>query len=540
MDVVVVGGLSRRRGSSVSDNSLILVERGKPMSYRNLRAFFGRTSPGESAPSREVSQTPYLGGMYLYDYLTRRGLRCELVNFLDLERERLVRAVEAGARIVALSTSFLPNMRLVKLATSAIRAVAPDVTLIVGGPLVLKSFQIYGRRGTDYLVDPCADDFYFLKNNPRLTDDIDLFVVEEEGEKALFDVASAVLNGQPWDEIPNLAFYRGDELVFTVRKEEKNAFEDNIIEWDELPAHAVTTSAPVRASKGCPFRCKFCNFSRFRFAKKDLSILRRELESLRRRGGVRLVRFTDDNAFTSRERLERTCKMLIEGRYGFKWASLVRASSITPSSAELLAESGMICAQIGMESGDEEMLVRMNKRDTRENYLRVVELLNRNGIHTQIYFIVGYPGETDRSVSNTIDMVNSFYHAGPAVNHFMAFPFLLAPLAPIYEPEERRKHDLKGYMFDWSHSTMDSRTAGEQALRFALEVRNAYPPYGLDELVDVPPDVLKRISELRARVRRAQLQQMPEDTTRPLWDALRDEVSQENGATVATAASCIP
>ena len=539
MDVVVAGGLSRKWGSSLSDNSLLLVESGRPMTYRNLKLLFDKNR-ASGVRSDIVWETPYLGGIYLYDYLTRRGLECELISFLDLERDRLVRAVEAGARIVALSTTFLTNVRMVKLATSAIRAVAPDVTLIVGGPLIHKSYQLYERRDTDYLTEPCGEHFFFFKNDPCFTEDIDLFVVEEEGEKTLLAAARAVLEGSPLNEVPNLAFYRGDELVFTPRIKECNAFEDNIIEWDKLPAHVATTSVPVRASKGCPFKCKYCNFSGPKFNVKNLSFLRSELESLRRRGDVRFVRITDDNAFTSRRQLERACRLFIEGRYGFKWTSFVRASSVTPSNVELLAESGMICAQIGMESGDGNMLRRMNKCDTRENYLRVVELLNKSGIHTQLYFIVGFPGETDRSISGTIEMINSFYHDGPAVNHVMAFPFILAPLAPIYEPHERAKYDLKGYMFEWSHCTMDSKTAREKVRRFSLEVRNAYPPYGFDELVDVPSGVLKRISELRVRLRRAQLQGLPEETTRPLWDALREEVMQKDSAAIVTAASCLP
>jgi len=57
------------------------------------------------------------------------------------------------------------------------------------------------------------------------------------------------------------------------------------------------------------------------------------------------------------------------------------------------------------------------------------------------------------------------------------FPFILAPLSPIYEPEVRKKYRLTGYLNQWQHATMNSNQALAQILRTFLEIKNSGPIY---------------------------------------------------------------
>jgi radical SAM superfamily enzyme YgiQ (UPF0313 family) len=110
-----------------------------------------------------------------------------------------------------------------------------------------------------------------------------------------------------------------------------------------------------------------------------------------------MIRFTDDNLFLTRKHVEEYCSKLIATGKDFKWNSFIRASSITKENVQLLKDSGCVLAQIGMESGSSKILKGMNKKDTPEHYLEVIDLLNTHGISTQLYFIVGFPGETEET-----------------------------------------------------------------------------------------------------------------------------------------------
>ena len=104
MDALIVAGVSKFQGSQFSvKKGIHLSKDDQIMSYANLERHFGLT------PTSNLSNytAPYLVGIYLYNFLTRRGIICELINFLDLEVERFKRLLQQDPKVIALSTTFL-------------------------------------------------------------------------------------------------------------------------------------------------------------------------------------------------------------------------------------------------------------------------------------------------------------------------------------------------------------------------------------------------------------------------------------------------
>jgi p-methyltransferase len=523
MDVVIVAGLSKSGGSQFSLKQKHVLTRDRMiMSYSNLRKLFGLSLP----PEFDEFSTPYLAGIYLYSYLTRRGIRCGLINFLDFEMRRFEEFLKLNPKLIALSTTFLTNVKAVKNVTRIIRRHAPDIKVILGGPLVFNSYLLYQLKDSDYDTDSCTHDYFFLNREKDYYKDIDLFVIEEQGENTLWQVITAIINCQDYKEIPNLAYYKDDRLVITGRKSELNDFSEDLIHWDQIPEEYLYSIFPVRGSRGCPHKCKFCNFSSGRaFKLKSSDIFCREISLLADTLKVKMVRLTDDNLFFSRRHLEEYCRKIIETGKRIKWTSFIRASSITEKNVRLLRDSGCVLVQIGVESGDRKILKEMNKKNVPEDYLRAIELLNSNGISTQLYFIIGFPGDTTRSIDNTIEMVNRFHHQGPAINEFMVFPFVFAPLSPIYEPDNAKKYHLKGYMNNWVHDTMNSEQAMVYAREFLDSVENIYPHYGIEEFLMLEMAKLKEITQLRDQIRRTERSQAPPEIIERYWFDLRKAVT---------------
>jgi anaerobic magnesium-protoporphyrin IX monomethyl ester cyclase len=99
----------------------------------------------------------------------------------------------------------------------------------------------------------------------------------------------------------------------------------------------------------------------------------------------------------------------------------------------------------------------MNKKATPDLYGNIIKKLLGKGIDCSCYFIFGFPGETEDTVAETFDFlkeIESFDGEGSL--SWSIFPFLLSPLSPIYEEEERAKYGLSGYMNKWKHNTMSS------------------------------------------------------------------------------------
>ena len=71
-----------------------------------------------------------------------------------------------------------------------------------------------------------------------------------------------------------------------------------------------------------------------------------------------------------------------------------------------------------IQSGSDDVLMRMNRRHTKGDYLRIVEKLKTANpdIGMSSDFIVGFPGETDKDFQKTLDVVNE-------VKYIQAFSF---------------------------------------------------------------------------------------------------------------------
>lgn len=522
MDVIIVAGISKDQGKQYSVyRKNLLTRQGKVMTYTNLRELFGF-----SAPDEPKLQMPYLAGIYLYNYLTRRGLQCALINFLDRQTDDLEKLLSNNPSIIAISTTYLNSIRAVKRVTATIRKHAPDVKIVVGGPLIFNSYAIYRLKDTDYDTDSCAQDYFFINKEKHFWEDIDVFVIDEQGESTLTQLAMCIKNGKDYRDLSNLAYYRDDRLVITNRVPEDNSFSEDLIDWERTPREYLHSVFPMRGSRGCPYKCGFCNFGPGRtFRLKPPEIFSKELVALVNTDMVKVIRFTDDNLFLNRKQAETYCRQILESTPGVKWTSFIRASSITRDNVELLKDSGCVLAQIGIESGDRRILKEMNKRTTPEMYLEAIDLLNSHGISTQLYIIIGYPGETQETVDNTVALLNQFAHEGPAINQLLVFPFGFAPLSPVYEPTIARKYGLRGYMQHWTHQTMTSHEALEHALRIYDRVQNLHPNYGAKEFHQVEGTKLKKVYQLRAKIHAAERAGEHQHALDRLWSDLKAVVA---------------
>jgi radical SAM superfamily enzyme YgiQ (UPF0313 family) len=172
----------------------------------------------------------------------------------------------------------------------------------------------------------------------------------------------------------------------------------------------------------------------------------------------------------------------------------IRASTLNNADIALLKRAGCIEVQIGLESGDTEILKNMNKQVEPETYKNVIRKLFKNGINVSCYFISGFPGETEETAQRTREFIKSIEHPElPGILSWSIYPFILSPLSPIYEPEMRKKYELYGYLNKWEHKTMDSRKAKEIVKDIYFSLKNSSQIYRGDNLETMYSfDALKR------------------------------------------------
>ena len=458
--------------------------------------------PVEGDARMSWSSAPKLNGIYLLSYLTRHGFDVELVDRYYDERDRFSHLLEQSPRSVIISTTFIHSKQALRKLVNDIRALAPDVFIIAGGPFIYLSYLILQRsREQNYETAAALDDFLFLNNNDEPS--VNLSIISLRGEQILCEALENIKSNQSLDAVPNSARLNGGRYSFGSRIDDISDAEKVVIDWGSLPDRVFESGVvSMQASNGCPYNCTFCNFTKDRrlLFMKPLDELISELKAVLERG-VRYVWFADDNFRLGRGDLHSVLERFIEEELPILWMSFIRASTLKNVNGELLRRSGCIEAQLGLESSDQKVLQNMNKKASPKLYSDVVRNLLGSGVNCSSYFIFGFPGETEETAARTREFIKSIEHPElEGVLSWSMFPFILSPMSPIYEPEMRKKYGLTGYMQNWKHRTMDSGRAMEHIRKTFLELEDSGPVSrgdNLDMLFELAPYQRKKLIALR-------------------------------------------
>ncbi len=162
-------------------------------------------------------------------------------------------------------------------------------------------------------------------------------------------------------------------------------------------------------SRGCPFNCTFCsanlyNGKKYRYRSAENII--KELEKIVEEGFKDISIF--DDTFTTNK------KRVIEIANGIKdfeisWRCLSRVDTVDKEMLEKMYDSGCYQILLGVESGDQRILDLMKKGTSVEQARKAFKWCDEIGIETVGFFILGYPGETEKTIKKTIDLANELH-----------------------------------------------------------------------------------------------------------------------------------
>jgi radical SAM PhpK family P-methyltransferase len=412
-------------------------------------------------PGLHVMKMPNLAICYLKSFLTKRGLNVEHVNFFNEEKERLAALLRQGVNAVAITTTFYVDAAPINEVVAFVRQHNPDVLIVVGGPHVFNVCNEGDVTTQNYLLRAIGADIY---------------INEGQGEETLSRLLHELRkNGQPdIESIPNLVYsaklkarfsgktarplaVRAGSLLAsfarTGREIENNGMDENVIDWDYFPKDFFTPTVQMRTARSCAFKCAFCSYPVMAgpLTLTSIEAIEKEMTELKS-NSVRNLVFIDDTFNVPLPRYKQLLRMMIKNKFDFNWFSYFRCSNSDEEAFDLMAESGCKGVFLGIESGDQDILVKMNKAAAVPRYEFGIERLNHYGIISFASFIVGFPGETRESVQNTIDFIErsrpTFYRA-QLYYHRTNLPI----------EQKAEEYGLRGGGYNWQHNSMGWKEA---------------------------------------------------------------------------------
>jgi len=184
------------------------------------------------------------------------------------------------------------------------------------------------------------------------------------------------------------------------------------------PQHRITTS------RGCPFNCVFCNSHSIwtnRWRKRSTKYLIEEIKILISKYKRKTIVFNDDSFNIDAKRVMNFCNELIIQKLNIIWSTSVRVDLITPEIAVKMKQSGCYNVSIGIESANNEVLKKMNKKTTIEKIYDGIIILRNAGIDVMGQFMIGNPGDNLDTVKESIEFAKMSNLTG--VEFYTALPY---------------------------------------------------------------------------------------------------------------------
>jgi len=121
------------------------------------------------------------------------------------------------------------------------------------------------------------------------------------------------------------------------------------------------------------------------------------------RFGIREFFFYDDTFTINRERVLEICRAVTDSGLDVLWDIRARVSTVDRDVLEALHAAGCVRIHLGIESGNEDVLRRMRKGVDLDHARDVFRWCRQIGIQTLAYFMIGFPGEGEDELKDTLD-----------------------------------------------------------------------------------------------------------------------------------------
>jgi len=261
------------------------------------------------------------------------------------------------------------------------------------------------------LIGPHASVF-----NTKIMEDHDFidYVIIGEFEETIADLVEKLDKRENINKIKGITYREGGII-------KQNPHRDYIRDLDSLPFPArhlfdmkkydshlyKSPSFLMISSRGCPYQCTYCLWPQVMyghsFRVRSARNVVDEMEFLVKKFGAKEICFDDDTFTIGKERVINICKEIRKRDLKIEWSCFGRVG-LDEETLKELKMAGCEHIRYGVESGSQELLNRCKKNTSIEEIKKTFELTKKVGIRDYGTFMFGLPGETWKTVEQTINL----------------------------------------------------------------------------------------------------------------------------------------
>ncbi len=247
-------------------------------------------------------------------------------------------------------------------------------------------------------------------------------IIQGEGEHTILDILDGketerVLKGRRVEDLDMLPFQPWHIFASLPY--------DNTCPWIEQGS--IFT---MNTSRGCPFGCSFCSVGSVwgkQYVAQSAERILSEMEYLVCDFGAQGFYFREDHFTLSLKRTTNFCELLLSRGIKTPWACETRVDRMTEDIVKLMAAAGCKAVYLGVESGSQRILDRLNKNVTVGQIESAIRWCKQARINVYCSLITGVPGETYEDFLKTEKLIRRLRPHSHCFNIFVGIP-----TSPLY------------------------------------------------------------------------------------------------------------
>ncbi|HMK06068.1 MAG TPA: radical SAM protein [Flavobacterium sp.] len=343
-------------------------------------------------PKEQKIMKPYppLGLLYVSAYLISRGIANEVFDSTFYSKqEQLAFILEKQPRVVAIYTNLMTKIEVVKLIRELKTAAFGFPKIILGGPDVTYNLENYLGTGADFLIIG-------------------------EGEETTYELYQTIINGGDFSTINGIAYLENGAVFQTpARTKFRELDELPLPNRDAIPNQKYLetwknnhgeSSMTISTQRGCPYTCKWCSTAVYgqSYRRRPAHLVAKEMKMLKDQYNPDAIWFVDDVFTISHKWLTAFHEEVVKQGAQIRFECITRAERLNEEILRLLKEAGCFRIWIGAESGSQKIIDLMDRRVDVNHVKKMIQDTNALGIETGTFIMVGYPGENEADIYETI------------------------------------------------------------------------------------------------------------------------------------------
>lgn len=351
----------------------------------------------------DAPRYPHIGLAYLATYLIKNSISCAVIDsrferinlFNTLKR---IETYKKEKKLIVGFTAMTHEIHRVSCVAAEIKKMLPQAVIVIGGAHVTA------------LPEQTLNEFEVF--------DIGIL---GEGELTFKRLVEYLTNGMKFDCLDGVA-YRSNG---TVAYNPKTKWIDNLdaIGFPDWRLFPRAKEYPANIGRGCPIPCIFCmrasgTQSRFRTAENILE----ELTILKERYQPQMIHFFGDDFCADKDLTHTLLDGMIRNKLNLRWRAGMRISNIDMELLKKMKIAGCQHIEIGVESGNQEMLKTIRKGISLVKVQEVIKMAKKIKLDCWCYFILGHPNETKQTAMDTINFLCKINPTNAAVGIMVPYP----------------------------------------------------------------------------------------------------------------------